>query len=117
MAVVDGFVLAAPKASKEKLIAFAGEVEAAYKENGALQFVECWEIDVPKGMETDFYHAVKAKEDEAVVFAWILWPDKATRDAGMEKIMSDPRFHHENNPAPFDTGRMIFGCFETIVGG
>jgi uncharacterized protein YbaA (DUF1428 family) len=50
-----------------------------------------------------------------VVFSWIVWPDKATRDAGMAKLMTDPRVQPDVNPMPFDGQRMIFGGFEMIV--
>jgi uncharacterized protein YbaA (DUF1428 family) len=59
--------------------------------------------------------AVKLKDDETVVFSWIIWPDKATRDAGMEKVMADPRIQPDMNSMPFDGQRMIFGGFEMIV--
>ena len=53
--------------------------------------------------------------DEAVVFSWIEWPDKATRDAAMKVMTSDPRFSPELNPMPFDGKRMIYGGFESLV--
>jgi uncharacterized protein YbaA (DUF1428 family) len=45
----------------------------------------------------------------------IEWPDKATRDAGMKKMMEDPRMDPAINPMPFDGKRMIFGGFAPIV--
>jgi uncharacterized protein YbaA (DUF1428 family) len=59
--------------------------------------------------------AVQATAEEAVVFSWIEWPDKATRDAGMEKVMKEPRMNPDTNPMPFDGKRMIFGGFVPIV--
>jgi uncharacterized protein YbaA (DUF1428 family) len=58
---------------------------------------------------------VKLKEDETVVFSWIIWPDKATRNAGMDKMMNDPRMQPDVNPMPFDGQRLVFGGFEMIV--
>ena len=58
--------------------------------------------------------AVEAKDDEAVLFSWIEWPDKATRDAGMKKVMDDPRMD-PSNPMPFDGKRMIFGGFSPVL--
>lgn len=119
MSYIDGFVLAVPKANKEKFIQHAEVGDAAFMEWGATRVFECWEDDVPDGKVTDFRGAVKAKEGEAVLFSWIEWPDKETRDAGMKKMMSatesDPRLDPEKNPMPFDGMRMIFGGFVPVV--
>ncbi|MCA9172081.1 MAG: DUF1428 family protein, partial [Planctomycetales bacterium] len=68
---------------------------------------------------TDFRMAVKAKDDEDVVFSWIEWPNKEVRDVGMAKMMdkdnSDPRMDPKKNPMPFDGKRMIFGGFVPVV--
>ncbi len=50
-----------------------------------------------------------------MVFSWIEWPDKATRDAGMEKMMADPRMQPEHNPMPFDGKRLIYGGFVPLL--
>jgi len=115
MTYVDGFVIAVPTANKQAFIDQAKMVDGMFMEHGALRILECWGDDVPDGKLTDFRRAVQATPDETVVFSWIEWPDKPTRDAGMEKIMKDPRFSPENNPMPFDGKRMIFGGFVPIV--
>ena len=84
-------------------------------EFGALRILECWGEDVPRGKQTDFFGAVKCQDDETVVFSWIEWPDKATRDAGMKKMMEDPRMDPKENPMPFDGKRMIFGGFQPVL--
>ncbi|MBA2238186.1 MAG: DUF1428 domain-containing protein [Lysobacter sp.] len=115
MAYIDGFVIAVPIANKQKFIDHARQGDSVFIECGATRVLECWGDDVPVGKQTDFRRAVQATDDEAVVFSWIEWPDKATRDAGMEKMMKDPRMDPETNPMPFDGKRMIFGGFEPIV--
>ncbi|UVL00770.1 DUF1428 domain-containing protein [Pseudomonas sp. B21-048] len=115
MAYVDGCVFAVPTANREKFKQHAQSAAAIFKENGALSLAECWGNDVPDGKVTSFPMAVKLKENETVVFSWIVWPDKATRDAGMAKLMSDPRMQPDVNPMPFDGQRMIFGGFDMIV--
>ena len=77
--------------------------------------VECWGDDVPDGKLTSFPLAVQRKADETVVFSWIVWPSKAVRDAGMAKVMADPRLKPEVNPMPFDGKRLIYGGFEVLV--
>ena len=115
MTYVDGFVMAVPNANKHQFIEHARTGDAAFLAQGATRVLECWADDVPDGSVTDFRKAVKANGDETVVFSWIEWPDKATRDAGMKAVMSDPRMSPESNPMPFDAKRMIFGGFAPVV--
>lgn len=119
MAYIDGFVIAVPKANKEKFIEHANKGDSVFMDLGATRVLECWGDDVPDGKVTDFRRAVQATADEAVVFSWIEWPDKATRDAAMAKITdpmaNDPRMSPESNPMPFDGKRMIYGGFAPVV--
>jgi uncharacterized protein YbaA (DUF1428 family) len=112
---IDGFVLAVPTANREAYRRYAEEAAAIFKEHGALKVVECWGDDVPEGKITSFPMAVKCKPDETVVFAWILWPDRAARDAGHAKVVVDPRMQPEQGAMPFDGQRMIFGGFATLL--
>ena len=115
MTYVDGFVAAVPTANREKFRMHAEDAAAVFKENGALQVVECWGYDVPNGEVTSFPMAVKCKDDETVVFSWIVWPSREVRDEGMNKVMADPRLQPDKNPMSFDGKRMIFGGFEVLV--
>ncbi len=115
MSYIDGFVIAVPTANKEKFINHAEAFDPVFKEYGAIRIVECWADDVPDGKITDFKKAVQAKDDETVVFSWVEWPDKETRDDAMETMMKDPRMDPEKNPMPFDGMRMIYGGFKPVV--
>ena len=115
MSYVDGFVVAVPTAKKDAYLKLAASVDALFKECGALNVVECWGDDVPEGKLTSFPMAVKRKEDESVVFSWIMWPDRATRDEGMKKAMADPKMQAVASADVFDGQRMIYGGFQTIL--
>ena len=123
MTYVDGFVMAVPTANKQKFIDHANMADEVFKDLGALRIVECWGDDVTDGKVTDFKKAVQAKDDETVVFSWIEWPDKATRDAAMAKMnemmedpsKADPRMDPDKNPMPLDGTRLIYGGFKPIV--
>lgn len=115
MAYVDGYVLAVPTINKAAYLKLAEESAVIFKKYGALSVVENWGDDVPPGKLTSFPLAVQCKEDEIVVFSWITWPSKAVRDSGMAQAMADPAFQMTAEDMPFDTKRMIFGGFETIV--
>ena len=116
MAYIDGFVAAVPTANKEKFRQHGETIDQLFKKYGALQVIEAWGEDVPTGETTDFYKAVKAKDDETIIFSWVFWPDKATREAGNEKIHAEMvAMGEEAMQMPFDGKRMIYGGFEVLV--
>jgi len=119
MAYIDGFVLAVPTANKQRFIDHAKLGNSVFMDLGASRIFECWGDDVRAGEQTDFRRAVAAKDEETVVFSWIEWPDKATRNAAMAKMgelmKTDDRINPEKNPMPFDGMRMIYGGFTPVV--
>ncbi len=56
--------------------------------------------------------AAKLKEDESVVFSWIVWPSKAVRQRAMQAVMDDPDMPQS---MPFDGQRLIFGGFTPLL--
>lgn len=118
MTCIDGFVIAVPTANKQRFIEHAGQLDPMFIELGAIRVIEGWGDDVPDGKVTDFRRTVQATAEETVVFSWVEWPDKATRDAAMKKMIEDPRMDPSapgRPPMPFDGQRMIFGGFEPVV--
>jgi uncharacterized protein YbaA (DUF1428 family) len=113
MSYIDGMICAVPTANRDAYLAYAREVNPIFKAHGAVALVDGWGDNVPHGKLTDFHRAVQATEDETVVFAWILWPDKAVRDAAWDKVMQDPRM--TSAKMPFDGKRMIYGGFEGLL--
>ncbi len=112
MSYIDGFVAAVPTTNKQAFIDHAKTVDALFLEFGATRVMEGWGDDVTHGTTTDFHRAVQATDDETIVFSWIEWPDRPTRDAAMERMRTDPRMMA--TPMPFDGKRMIFGGFEPV---
>ncbi|MDO9412141.1 MAG: DUF1428 domain-containing protein [Pseudolabrys sp.] len=115
MVYVDGFVIAVPKkniATYRKISRIAGKV---WMELGALSYVECVADDVKKGKSTSFPQAVKLKPGETVVFSWITYKSRKSRDAIMKKVMKDERIKMDMDNMPFDGKRMIFGGFKSIL--
>jgi uncharacterized protein YbaA (DUF1428 family) len=114
MTYVEGFVLAVPAENKDKFREHASAAAPLFKEFGATRLVENWGDDVPEGKVTDFRGAVNAKEGETIVFSWLEYPDRETRDAANAKMRTDPRMA-EFSDMPFDGQRMIMGGFQSIV--
>ena len=115
MTYFEGFVVPVPEANKEAYRKSAAKFAPMFKEFGVTRHVEAWDSDVHEGKVTDFRMAVNAKPDEKVVFSWFEYPDKATRDAANEKMMSDERMKEAGANMPFDGKRMIMGGFDAIV--
>ena len=115
MTYIEGFIAAVPIANKDAYVDHATGFALLIRELGATRMVESWSDDVPEGKVTDFRKSVEAKDDEAVVFSWFEYPDRAARDAANEKMMSDPRMKEMGAAMPFDGKRMIYGGFDTIV--
>ena len=112
---IDGFILPVPEGKRQAYHDMAAKAAGKFKEYGAVRVVEAWGDDLRDGKVTDYKKAVKAEPGENVVFSWIEWPDKATRDAGWEKMMEDPDMQPDKDDMPFDGMRMFWGGFAPIV--
>lgn len=110
---VDGFVVAVPKGKKDAYVAMAEKAAGMFEKHGALRVVETWSVDIPEGKVTDYNRATLREDGEDVVYSWIEWPDKPTRDAAWEKIMADPDMQAKD--MPFDGKRMMWGGFVPIL--
>ena len=115
MTYFEGFIVPVPETNKDSYTKHAAEAAPIFQDIGVDRHFEAWDSDVPEGKVTDFRKAVDAKPDEKVVFSWFEYPDRATRDAANQKMMSDPRMQEMGANMPFDGKRMIMGGFNAIV--
>jgi uncharacterized protein YbaA (DUF1428 family) len=115
MSYIDGFVL---PLKDDKLDEYTKLAEMFAKKAvalGAIGSVEALGDGLEHGHTTDFFRAVNAEDGENVVFSFVVWPDKATRDSAWAKIMSDPEMQPGAQPMPFDGKRMFWGGFKPFV--
>jgi uncharacterized protein YbaA (DUF1428 family) len=117
MRYFDSFVLPLPKtnlAAYKKMAKLAARV---WMDHGALSYVECIADDVKPGKVTSFPQAVKAKQNEVVVVAFVTYKSRAQRDAVLRKVMKDPRLAAmmDTGASPFDVKRMFWGGFKGLV--
>lgn len=116
MAYIDFFALPLPKGNEDKYRAMAQLFATVMKEHGLVRYCEGLADDVPRGEVTDYFRAVAAKEEETVVAAFAVWPDKATRDRAWSEGMKDPRFKEmESQEDIFDGKRMFWGGFVPLI--
>jgi len=117
MDYVDGFVIPVPKKKVNAYKKIAKLASKVWRDHGAIMYRECVADDVKVGKITSFPRSVKRKPSETVIFSFITYKSRKHRDAVMKKVMKDPRLAKMMTPGamPFDTKRMIFGGFKTIV--
>lgn len=115
MAYADGFVIPIPKKNIDAYRKIARKAGKIWREHGALDYYECIgdDLKVP-ALFTGFPKMAKAKKNETVIFAWIVYKSKAHRDRVNAKVMKDPRMVAPN-PMPFDHRKMAFGGFKVLV--
>ena len=110
----DGFVVPVPEGKRDAYRELAAKMAKVFRQHGASRVIEAIADDVPHGKATDFYRAVKAEEGETVVFSFIEWPDKATRDEAWKAIMADESLKPQGE-MPFAGQRMFWGGFDKIL--
>ena len=117
MKYVDGYVLPVPKKNLKTYQSLAQKAGKVWREHGALEFRECIGDDLKTGMAASFPHTLKLKKGEVVVFSWILFKSRSHRDSVNAKVMKDPRLAGmmDMKSLPFDSKRMVYGGFKTIV--
>ena len=117
MSYVDGFVLPVPKKNIAAYRRMAAKAKKIWREHGALDYRECVGEDLAVKVGLPFTKQLKLKPGETVVFAYIVYKNRAHRDKVNAKVMSDPRIQECCDPKkiPFDCKRMCYGGFKTIV--
>ncbi len=114
MTYFQGFLIPVPSDKKAAYEKMAREAVPLFTDYGARRIVECWEKDVPHGETTDMFRAVKAENDEKLVFSWIDWESKAACDRAHKKMMTDERMQNPPEDMPFDGMRMTFAGFDLL---
>lgn len=113
---VDGYVVPVPLDQLAAYRALARKCGKIWIEHGALQVCENVADDVKPGKFTSFPQSVKMKDGETVVFSWIVFKSRKHRDTVNAKVMADPRLAGMGpDTMPFDSKRMFWGGFKTLV--
>lgn len=113
---IDGYVVPVPKDKLDEYIEMAKLAGSVWKEYGALKVIEAVADGVQPGKVTSFPQSVQLKDNETVIFSYILYESREARDEINEKVMKDPRLADmKPENLPFDGMRMFWGGFKPIV--
>ena len=118
---IDGFVLPIPRMNLDEYKKVAEKVADVWKEYGAIAYFEYVGDDLSLAGTRSFIETVDAKEDEEIVFGWVVFPSKEIRDLANKKVPVDPRMTELVAPLInpekliFDASRMVYGGFKPLV--
>lgn len=118
---IDGFIFPIRQTHILQYKAIAEQVAQIWKEYGALAYFEFIGDDMSLEGTRSFVDAVAIKEDEAIIFGWVVFPSKEARDDANKKVPLDPRMADLVGPLMdpdkliFDASRMVYGGFKELV--
>lgn len=118
---IDGFILPIPRVYVDDYKKAAEKVAKIWKEYGAIAYFEFVGDDLFLEGAKSFIEIVDAKEDEEIVFGWVVFPSKEIRDLANKKVPEDPRMTELvvplTNPEKliFDASRMVYGGFKPLI--
>ena len=114
---VDGFAHPIQRNRLEAYKILATAAAEIWKEHGALAYWECVGDDMNLEGTGSFVELLSAKEDEVVLFGWLVFDSREARDLAGEKVASDPRMATlmGDSDTGFDPMRMAYGGFVPFV--
>lgn len=118
---IDGFALPIPKIHLDEYRRVAEKIAEIWKEYGALAYFEYVGDDLTLEGTRSFTEVVSAKEEEEIIFGWVVFPSKEIRDLANKKVPNDPRMAELVAPLMlpekliFDASRMVYGGFKPLV--
>ena len=115
MSYVDGFVIPVRKSKVAAYKKMAEEGRRMWMKAGALEYFECVGDDLKPPMGGDFKKMAKLKPNETVFFSFVVYRNKAHRNAVNKKIMAQMSTQGMPQDMPFDMKRMAYGGFKTLV--
>ena len=118
MTYVDGFVIPVSKRRLALYRKMAVWGRKTWMKHGALQYFECVGDDLKAMPGCGTFKAMaRLKPAETVFFSFIVYRNKAHRDAVNGKVMAEFKKHPMPKSMPFDPRRMAYGGFRTLVEG
>lgn len=114
---VDGFVFPVPRARLAEYKRVGQRAAEIWKEHGARDYREFVGDDMALEGTRSFTEVLASTEDEVIVFGWVAFDSRETRDAANEKVAADPRMARlmESMDSGFDAKRMAYGGFGAFV--
>ncbi len=118
---IDAFVLPIPQKYLNEYKLVAEKVAEIWKEHGALAYLEYVGEDMKLEGTRSFPQFLEAKEEESIIFGWVVFDSRESRDLANERVATDPRMTDLiaplTNPSRiiFDAKKMVYGGFQSLI--
>lgn len=114
---IDGFVFPLLESQLNEYKPLAEAVATIWKEHGALDYVEYLGDDLSLDGTRSFIDAIDAKKGEVIIFGWVVFESRQSRDLVNEKVENDVRMADLINSfdSGFDAKRMAHGGFKPFI--
>ena len=114
---IDGFAFPIANSHIDEYKRLAEAVAEIWREYGALAYYEYIGDDMRLEGTRSFANLLSAREDETVVFGWVVFESRAARDTANAKVAVDPRMGElfGSVDSGFDAERMAYGGFRAFI--
>lgn len=118
---IDGFAFPIKQSDLNEYKRVAKTVAKIWKEHGALAYYEFVGDDLHLEGTRSFPEALGAQENETIVFGWVMFESRDSRDRANKLVMEDPRMADLLAPLTkpskiiFDPSKMIYGGFQSFI--
>jgi len=114
---IDGFAFPIPIDKIDNYRALSKSVAAIWREHGALDYREYIGDDMHLEGTLSFTENISASKDEVVVFGWVTFESKQSRDMINKKVAADLRVTElmVKSNSGFDASRMVYGGFKAFI--
>ena len=114
---IDGFVFPIARDRLNDYTDLASKIAEIWKEHGALGYHEFVGDDMELEGTASFKDVMTTTEDETIIFGWVIFDSKESRDLANKKVAADPRMHGlvELSNSGFDAKRMAYAGFRSLV--
>lgn len=115
---IDGFVFPIPRGQLDAYKQLSKAAAQIWKEHGAIDYCEFIGDDLYLEGTQSFTELVDAKENDAIIFGWVVFESRQMRDLANQKVASDPRMPElmAASNSGFDATRMAYGGFQWLTG-
>lgn len=118
---IDGYVFPILKVHLDTYKEVAEQVAEIWKEHGALSYIEYVADNLKMEGTRSFTEVMDAKEDETIIFGYVMFESQEAHKIIHKKVAEDPRIADIVAPLVdpaqkiFDAQKMAYGVFKPFI--